>query len=612
MTSPFLSRGPSLLLAVAVTLGASACPKPVTTETPADKKRKAAAERKAGDVDKRPPFPNMATPAWGKVVLEREAKAADPALSGKGRDAALAAARKALHTREDGSEKRLVAAAGALWRTAQDDGDRALAAALMGAGLVLDPEILNYRKRLIDAAGVAAYSMTLRGGTVVAQAGQTLVMVAIGRVHQANQTLETIGSNPKLQEKLDADASLLLANARFLRGQRDDAFFRDVTRAIRANVLSHRARALKARGLLDLGYATRAANVATGVDGIPPYLEALGAYARGVAGERDWAVGQLQSLEKRVREPERGEALFWLGRLLANAPGKEAEAKAVADQLSARPGFAAEASLIRAILALRQGDGVKAFKEANPVASRTGAAPSTALDSLWLVVDACALKGDVDCVRKRGINAVGADGNRARWAHAMATLVILGKVDPKSVTPPIDVDGMLRLAHRMSPFDPALAKRVGDDVSSGGDLMAQQVRAARAAMAAGARGLATESLSKEIPDDCRVCRALLAVANPDAAAGARTAVLAIKGKGPQLSEDDLVAVIDVLGAVPVNGTNDILYALSKDPRKSVKDAANQATNDLKDPAARKARLEKANKGDHDHDEHAKDGVPVPH
>lgn len=611
MTSPTSTRVSSLLLAFALTLGATACPQPVDSTSPADQKRKAAAERKADNSEKRPPFPNMATPAWGKIVLEREAKAADPSLSGKGRDAALAAAQKALHSREDGSEKRLVAAAAALWRAAMDDSDRALAAALVGAGLVLDPEILNYRSRLIDAAGAVAYSMTLRGGTVVAQAGQALVMVAIGRVHQANQTLETIASNPKQEAKLDADASLLLANARFLRGQRDDAFFRDVTRALRNNVLSHRARTLKARGLLDLGYAERAADVAIEVDGIPPYLEALGVYARGLVEDADRAIAQLQTLEKKVREPERGEALFWLGRLLANAPGKEAEAKAVADQLSARPGFTAEASIIRAILALKNNDGASAYSEANAVASRTGAAPSTALDSLWLVVDACAIKGDVECVRKRGVNAVGADGNRARWAHAMATLTILGKVDPKSVTPPIDVDAMLRLAHRMSPFDPDLAKRVGDDVSSGGEALAQRVRAARAAMAAGARGLATESLSKQIPADCRVCRALLAVANPDATAGARAAILAIKGKGPQLAEDDLVAVIDVLGAVPVTGADDILYALSKDPRKSVKDAAKQAMNDLKDPAARKAREEKEKKG-HAHDEHAKDGVPVPH
>ncbi len=84
-------------------------------------------------------------------------------------------------------------------------------------------------------------------------------------------------------------------------------------------------------------------------------------------------------------------------------------------------------------------------------------------------------------------------------------------------------------------------------------------------------------------------------------------MLAMRGKGPPLSEDDLVAVIDVLGGVPGDGSEDVLFGLSKDPRENVRKAVARAKKDLANPAERKAREEKK-ADDHDHDDH---GAPPP-
>jgi hypothetical protein len=237
------------------------------------------------------------------------------------------------------------------------------------------------------------------------------------------------------------------------------------------------------------------------------------------------------------------------------------------------------------------------------------------MDCQWAVVDACAGLGDAACVDTWGVKAVGADDHRARFEHARAALALVGGAPRKGgdagVPDGIDVEAHLIEAHRLSPFDPALAKRTSQPHSEGGALLSHRVRGARRAIAFGAPKAAQRALASayESAADCRVCRVVYAISSADADEAARRAASAVNGKGPPLAFADALGVIDLLGGSPVDDAKKALDKLAKDERPEVREAVAQARSDQANPEARAARKAKQAK---EAKSPAKPGtVPVP-
>src|SRR5690606_28471237 len=147
-----------------------------------------------------PPFPNMATAAWGAEVIEGLAPEPPRAVSPED---ALAL----LHSLAPGSERRLVALGAALPRSGEGQDDRSLGAALAAAGLVLDPRVEGYKARLVDAHGLMAYAGTFSESVAPAQAARAFVAVATGRVYDGEKLIGVMSAGARP----DADTALLLA-----------------------------------------------------------------------------------------------------------------------------------------------------------------------------------------------------------------------------------------------------------------------------------------------------------------------------------------------------------------------------------------------------------------
>lgn len=550
---------------------------------------------------KRPPFPNMATATWGTRVIEERAAKADPELVGRGYKAALEAALHELHSLEDGSEARAVSAAVAAWRAAQADPERATAAALAAAALTLDPSPEGYKERLTDAHGLAAYAGTLEPGTVLSQAARAFVAIAAGRVYEGQKLVSVLSGGPGL----DVDAQLFLGLSRFYLAERSDAALAPWFAVLKDKPESGRARAVLAEMFLDLGMSGRVLEVLA-LPGAPksPFLDALKGRALVLEGQHDEGVKLLKEAEGKLAEARRGQALYWLGRSLTRGDTLD-EATAVLATLSSRPGYEHEVALLDALLAQLRGDFARAKQRAQSVCRTRGAPLHLALECQWATVDACAGLGDQACVENWARRALGADGDKARLEQARAALALVGKAEG------VDAEVALRRAHLLSPFDEQLGARVQVEAVPGGARVAAAVRAARRAQLFDAKDAASEALKPVVEKNraCRVCRALFALSARDVDEGARRAVRALDGAGPPLDEDDLVALIDLLGGSPIDEGKRVLAELAKDARPAVKAAVARARADLKDPEGRKRRKEDA----HGHgDEPAAPGtVPVP-
>src|SRR5690348_12368066 len=107
-------RSAGLLCAVAV-LSAVACPQKGAIVVDAGVKSQPAPGEPV--VTKRPPFPNMATAAWGQRVLEERVAA----VHAEAAAATTAAVLDALHDMSPGSEKRAAELAASAYKNAKSD-----------------------------------------------------------------------------------------------------------------------------------------------------------------------------------------------------------------------------------------------------------------------------------------------------------------------------------------------------------------------------------------------------------------------------------------------------------------------------------------------------------
>ncbi|MBI1948692.1 MAG: hypothetical protein HYS27_23600 [Deltaproteobacteria bacterium] len=532
---------------------------------------------------KRPPFPNLATAAYGQRVLEERSAALPPDATGT-----VAATLAALHDVAPGSEQRAAVLGLAAARGAKTEAERATALALASAALVLDPVVEGYQERLTDAFGLAAYAATLDQSDNVAQGARALVGAAAGAVAQARGLIKSVDDNP-VPAAVSADVRLLLALSRRVIGDRGDALVADLRAVLKANPTSLRARALLAEHLLELGLFDEAI-AAAGSPPVAPWLAAVAARARVLKGEVAEGIAALRDIEGKVDEGRRGEVIYWLARSLTQTPDGAAEVQSLASALAPRPGFAKESKVLEALLAQVAGDYTKARTLLEPLVPGPPRLPVD-VDALWLLVDACAGQGDLPCVEKAGAVVLEVDGDEGRLQVARAASVLVGKTD--GAAPEAAAKSVLeafREAHRLTPFDDKLAAKVGEPVVGGGAAAAARVRAARRALArGGAGGLVEEALAPVKDAACRACRALAAAATLDGQEGARRALKALDGAGPPLAESDLIRVIDALGGFPMDGVRAALAGLEVDARPRVKQAVAKAKADLQDPNARARR-----------------------
>jgi tetratricopeptide (TPR) repeat protein len=524
----------------------------------------------------RPPFPNMATAAWGQRVLEERTLGA----SGPAVPSSAAVVLDALHELTPGSEQRAADLAVWWFESATSDVERGNAVALMAAALVLDPTVEGYKERLTDAYGLISYAGTLDASDSLGQSARAMVDAAAGAVEQGKRLIEVVATTPKL----GTEPRLFLGLARRLAGDRGDAMIEDIEAALVARPMSARARALLAETWLDLGLYPEAIDVTTMKDAaaVHPWLDAIRGRALVLDGKVDEGVAALKAAEAKLDEGHRGDALYWLGRSLTSTDAPVAEIESIQANLAARAGYSKEAAVLQALLAQKAGDYAKAKSVLEPIVKGQPTLPVDN-DAAWLLADACAGLGDVPCVDKAGSRGLAMDGDGARLQHARAAAAIVGK------SKDIDVDAMLKDAFRASPFDEKLAEKVGETVVPGGPAAAARVRAARRALLHKAPKVVDKALAPLAKTStCRVCRAL----DAEAAAGVDAATKgakALEGEGPELAVADLVGVIHALGAAPVDVAKKALDKLAADAREPVKRAVARARADHADPDTRRRR-----------------------
>lgn len=541
---------------------------------------------------RRPPYPNMATAAYGQEVLEQRLRVLVPG------DAKTADVLEALHEMAPGSEQRAQDLAVRAYRSAKTDAERGTAVALFAAALVLEPTAQGYKDRLTDAFGVAGYAATLDATDAVGQGARALVNASAGAVAQADRLVEVVANTPHGT----SEARLFLALTRRVTSTSPlDRVVEDLRAATTARPNSLRARAALAEILLDLGFVEDVIDVvdapavkdASGTRA--PWLVALHGRALVVAGDVAGGVALLRDAEGRLDEGRRGDALYWLGRSLTQTDAWAAEVPPIAASLATRDGFIKEARALEALVALKSGDPKNAVDIVRPLASGVPRLPVDG-DIAWLTVDACAAAGDAACVEEVGRRAVTLDGDGGRLFRARATLFALAPADAGPEASGAQLEQAREQAQRLSPFED----------SPSGKAAAQRVRAARKAVVRGGDALARAALAP-IAKGCRVCHAVLAQAadGRDAADSALLALALPAEAAPPLADADLLAVIDALGGFIDERTKLALETLARDLRPQVKAAVAQALADHKDPDAR-ARREKGERpgeSTHDHKEH---------
>jgi tetratricopeptide (TPR) repeat protein len=529
---------------------------------------------------KRPPFPNMATAAWGQRVLEeRVAKvhAEGPAAT---RDAVL----DALHDMSPGSEGRAADLAATWYKSAPGNVERGEAVALLAASLALDPVVEGYKERLTDAFGLSQYAGSLDASSSLNQSARLVVWALAGQVSQARALLEVVETTPNITH----EPRVFMALGQKLTGGKLDAALADLEKALEGRPSSLRVKSLLAEIYLDIGLYPEAVKVA---DAPQPWLQAIKGRALVLDGKVDDGIKILKDNQDKLDEGRRGDALYWLGRSLTQADGKDAEVDAIQATLAARPGYAKEAAVLQGLKLVKAGEFAKARDLIDPMVKRNTPGLPSDIDAMWLLVDACAGAGDADCVSRAGARAIASDGDYARLNLARAALGLVGKAN-------VDVDEALKEAHRASPFDAKLAEKVKEQSVDGGAAAANRLRAARRAIVHKSPKLANAALAPvEKTATCRVCRALKAAAAGGVEA-ADLAVKAVEGKGPALCVADDVAVIHALGAAPTKEAVKALDNFASDKREPIIKALAAAHADHKDPEARKRRDEGSDEHEH--------------
>jgi hypothetical protein len=556
------------LLPLAVSFGLlAACSPPPSATTTAPAKDKTA---------KRPPQPVMASASWGEhVALELGVKVAPVTVPA---DTLLKDAISAIHALDVGSEARARNLALQAWKSASTDDQRGLALAIVAASMVYDPLVDGYTERLTDAYGLALYAGTVDSGNIDGHSLRAVVLAAAGANRQAREQIDIVTKTPKLPDS----ARPLLALAWAAVNERSDVFFTAAKEGLAVRADSDRLRLALADRLLDLGFADDAVT-AVAVEHPVAALRLAAARARVLKGDAT-AVTALQDLSTSltgVDESRRAEALYWLAeaQLLNDEDGAAAETAA---QVEARPGWQREGQLVRAELALRASNVTDAKGMLLPLAQGTPTSTvPTERRMARLLLDVAAAARDASAVDRAIRRLSGLD------------------VDPEAI------DAARKLVGSGGKAVPD-GKAVWRTVVAPTPAQAQLLRARRA-LNMEANSLARRELDVLLKDpQQRAARAVDATfPRDDVAAQAAAAVAALEGKGPELVEDDLVGVVEALGAAPTPGVAARLAAFAKDGRERVAKTAERSAVELENPSQRRKRLAG------DHDEHATPGMPVP-
>lgn len=472
---PSLSAAGALAL-TGVQLGCSSG-SPAAPEKPA----KPAPEAPAAKPTKRPPFPNMAGPEWGRAVLDQQAAAVadQPALTDVPK--ALREVSALLYAADESSAEKAIALAARAWRVAKTAGQQSEAAALLGAAMALNPSTKDVRARLTDAHGLGAWAAG-NGEQQVVQPARMVIAAASGRVHDARQLAESISLTP---QGVKGDALHLSVRAAMLMGERDDALLRKA----RVVLSEHPEAVAVRRGLvriLNEFHAPSGVLKAAG-DSKDPVVQAWARWADVVLGDTK-ALGAFDALTKDVSEVERGEIRFAHVQAALDA-GQPLSDKALAELRGAK-GWRGEAAVIDAELALKAGNHEVAAKAVAPV-RRFASTPGLGARIAWLEAALCAHKQDVECTQRAGARATNVDGDEARIARLVASAIPANAKGDQAE----QRKAALFSAAQLSPFGklPAGVKSCGTNLKAKAAL-----RAARAALQVGAKReagrLATDGL----------------------------------------------------------------------------------------------------------------------
>ncbi|HEY4222178.1 MAG TPA: hypothetical protein VGO62_12565, partial [Myxococcota bacterium] len=400
-------------LVVVVVALVSACPKPAGT---VDAGMKPVAHNgDAGPLtppgSKRPPYPNMATPAWGQHILdERLAK-----VPSEGPAASQKTVLDELHDLSPGSEQHAAELAAQWYKNATKNSDKGEAVALLGVALVLDPTVEGYKDRLTDAVGLAHYAGGLDSSSSLSQAARVVIGASAGMVPNAKALLDVVETTPGL----GTEPRYFMALGQKLTGGKLDSVLDDAEKALAARPTSMRVHSLLAELYLDTGLYPETIKACGSEDDAHPWLAAVRGRALVLDGKVDDGIALLKKVQDKVDEGRRGDVLYWLARSLTQKEGADAEVQTIASTLEARPGYAKEAAVLNALLAQKAGD----YKKARGLVEKIVRGPPNLpvdIDATWLLVDACGGDGDVLCVDRAGARAVSADGDYARLNLARA------------------------------------------------------------------------------------------------------------------------------------------------------------------------------------------------
>jgi hypothetical protein len=506
----------------------------------------------------------MASVAWGEQVALTLGK--DVAATTTAPRELIASATTMLWSLQAGAEAQARTKLLQAWKGAADNETRGLALALTALSLVLDPAVEGYVERLTDAYGLALYAGNVDSSAADGQCARAIVGAAGGATRQARDLIDLVARMPRLPE----GTKPWLALARGSANDRSQAFFDDAAAGLLVRPDAWRLRAMLGDRLTDLGFTDDAiaAVAAYAAADVPAAVTLVKARAQVLGGQAAAAMPVLQGLMTSlagVDEARRSEAIYWLAeaQLLTN---DGAGARATAAQLEVRPGWQREAALVASSLALRDGRLEEAQRLLAPLSAGTPMSTVPVERRISrLMLDICAELKDSACVER-----------------SIRRLAIID----------VDVDGVDAARARLARPDGNAAKSGADiwqQVAQPSSSLAGLARARRA-IASGAPVLAGRELDGLVKEPgLRVARALRALVKTTPAEQAALAVKALAGAGPPLGEDDLLAVIDVLGGAPAPGSVELLKGLEKDPRPPVQKAATRSLGDLADPKVRAAR-----------------------
>lgn len=404
----------------------------------------------------RPPYPAMATAAYGEAVLKSLAASAPAPVEGvNSRQLGFAK----LDGAADGSEVEARTLLAAAYKATDDETQKAHAAAGLIFSLVLDTDPVGYLARLTDAYGIHMFlSVPKRGGRLV-DAARTLVMAASGRMNEAQPSAERLaegdpkeiwprlaegiawgmaGEHGKSMEGLNAAAAIEGAPARvFLeRGKvllalgEVEAAAKDAAVAIKASPDCSRCKLLEAQAL---AFGTKPAEGVTRLDTLAAsnVPEVVKAEALAVAAVLDAGLGNTDA------------------------------AGARAEKLRGMKGFKAEAALASGVVASASGQAEQAVLALNEGIKALPPGPLRVHALMWLGRHSLALKNHARAAEVLKMLEKEA-GPSAEAAELIAQAKeALGEAAEAK-------DERLR-AYALDPYDAKRAAAAGRKVRPGGD-----------------------------------------------------------------------------------------------------------------------------------------------